>query len=72
MKPERCPTCQQRMPPIKIKKFSRICRKCGLRIAQDHKWKAETDGEASWFEHKHCDNPASYHSKSDISRGVTP
>lgn len=59
--PERCPHCQQRMPKPRVsKQRSRICRKCGEPIKVHHKWKVETDGEASWFEHRHCDNPGSY------------
>ena len=58
---ERCPHCQQRMPkPKQVRAYSRICRACHLPIATHHKWKVITDGEASWFEHRHCNNPESY------------
>lgn len=61
----RCPTCQQRMPVERAAKPkpSRICRKCVKPIATHHKYKVETDGTASWFEHRHCDNPDSYFPK---------
>lgn len=62
---ERCPTCQQRIPQAKKEYvFSRICRKCREPIRTTHKYKIITDGEASWFEHRHCDNPSGYHPKS--------
>lgn len=59
----RCPHCQQRWPEQPVKAFSRICRKCKEPIRTGHKYKVETDGEASWFEHRHCDNPSSYKPK---------
>lgn len=64
MTPERCPHCQQRMPKQRVTPMpSRICRKCKSPIASHHKYKVETDGEASWFEHRHCDFPESYDGK---------
>lgn len=59
----RCPHCQQRWPEQPGKVFSRICRKCHEPIRTHHKWKVETDGEASWFAHRHCDNPTEYKPK---------
>lgn len=59
----RCPHCQQRWPQQPEKRFSRICRKCKEPIRTHHKYKIVTDGEASWFEHRHCDNPDDYRPK---------
>lgn len=65
---ERCPHCQQRMPkPKAVRAYDRICRNCRKPIHTHHKWKCVTDGEASWFEHRHCDNPDSYAPRPETS-----
>jgi hypothetical protein len=43
-----------------VQQFARICRLCGEPIRTHHKFMTVTDGEASWLQHRHCDNPGSY------------
>ncbi len=59
---ERCPTCQQKLPPDRC--LTRICFLCQKPLGRHDKWqyiKLEVGGKiAIAIRHKHCDNPKSY------------
>lgn len=52
----------------RLRMFTRLPRTAMIGShVYNSQWKCVTDGEASWFEHRHCDNPDSYAPRPETS-----
>lgn len=57
MSTERCPTCNQRVPPAAV---VRLCSTCGKQIKRHDKWVFVTVGSATTIRHRVCEDPTAY------------